>query len=188
MTQPEHTLSAETVQTLVSNHKRFLDFLERRVGSREIAEEILQAAYVKSVERGGELRDEERAVAWFYRLLRNAVIDHYRSAGAQARALDRLEREVANAEPPDEEMEKTICACMGDLIPTLKPEYATLLKQVELEGKSVKEVAEGEGISANNAAVRLFRARQALKQQLERTCGTCTTHGCLDCSCSSAHK
>jgi DNA-directed RNA polymerase specialized sigma24 family protein len=77
---------------------------------------------------------------------------------------------------------------MGELIPTLKPEYATLLQKVELGGKSVREAAEEEGITPNNAAVRLFRARQALKQQLERTCGTCTAHGCLDCSCGSSHK
>jgi RNA polymerase sigma-70 factor (ECF subfamily) len=34
--------------------------------------------------------------------------------------------------------------------------------------------------------VRLHRARQALKRELERSCGTCATHGCLDCTCGAS--
>jgi DNA-directed RNA polymerase specialized sigma24 family protein len=70
----------------------------------------------------------------------------------------------------------------------LKPEFANLLSKVEMQGRSVREVAEEEGISANNAAVRLHRARLALKSQLEKTCGTCTEHGCLDCTCETSQK
>jgi RNA polymerase sigma-70 factor (ECF subfamily) len=33
--------------------------------------------------------------------------------------------------------------------------------------------------------VRLHRARAALKTRLEQSCGTCATHGCLDCTCRS---
>jgi RNA polymerase sigma-70 factor (ECF subfamily) len=47
----------------------------------------------------------------------------------------------------------------------------------------VKAFAEAAGITPNNASVRLFRAREALRQQLQRSCGTCAEHGCLDCSC-----
>ena len=72
---------------------------------------------------------------------------------------------------------------MNTLIPTLKPEYAEILRRVDLEGAAVPSVAAELGISANNVTVRLHRARQALKKQLERCCGTCATHGCLDCTC-----
>ena len=55
--------------------------------------------------------------------------------------------------------------------------------RVDLEGASVPEVAREEGISPNNAAVRLHRARAELFLRLKQTCGTCTEHGCLDCHC-----
>jgi RNA polymerase sigma-70 factor (ECF subfamily) len=71
-------------------------------------------------------------------------------------------------------------------LPTLKPEYAELLRRVDLEERSVPEAAAEVGITPNNAGVRLHRARQALKHQLERSCGSCATHGCLDCSCQRA--
>ena len=66
------------IDTLVANHRQFLTFLERRVGSREDAEEILQDAFVRGFEHAAEIRNEERVVAWFYRVLRNAVVDRHR--------------------------------------------------------------------------------------------------------------
>ncbi|HLM46761.1 MAG TPA: RNA polymerase sigma factor [Myxococcaceae bacterium] len=170
------------VEALVGNHRRFLAFLERRVGSRALAEELLQAAYVRTLEKGGDLEEGEGAVAWFYRLLRNALVDHYRRNAAEGRALAREARE-ASERGPDPELTQTVCACIHDLLPALKPEYAELVRQVDLEGRSVPEVAQEAGITPNNAGVRLHRARQALKKQLERSCGTCASHGCLDCTC-----
>ena len=58
---PEVSPSPETIAVLVDNHRRFLDFLERRVGDRDEAEEILQAAFVRGIERAGEIRDRQRA-------------------------------------------------------------------------------------------------------------------------------
>jgi RNA polymerase sigma-70 factor (ECF subfamily) len=72
---------------------------------------------------------------------------------------------------------------VGRLAGTLKPEYAQALQRVEVDGVSVQAFAAEAGITANNAAVRLFRARKALKKQLEVSCGTCASHGCLDCTC-----
>lgn len=72
---------------------------------------------------------------------------------------------------------------MNGLIPTLKNEYAEILRRVEMEGRTVVEAAADLGITPGNAAVRLHRARQALRLRLQTTCGACTEHGCLDCSC-----
>jgi hypothetical protein len=55
-------MSPDVVAALVEHHRRFRDFLERRVGSRATAEELLQAAFVKGLEKGGELRNGESAV------------------------------------------------------------------------------------------------------------------------------
>src|SRR5688572_29535172 len=79
----------DVTQVLVDNHARFLAFLAPRLGSPEAAEDVLQAAFVKGLEKQDTLRDEESAVAWFYRLLRNAVTDHHRRRGAEERAIPR---------------------------------------------------------------------------------------------------
>lgn len=174
------------VTVLVDHHRRFLRFLEARLGSRAVAEDVLQAAYVKGLERGGELRENESAVAWFYRLLRNALVDHYRHRDAEDRALARHAHEPRA--DPDAELEAAVCECVHGLIPTLKDEYAEILRATEIEGAGVAEAAHRLNITPGNAAVRLHRARQALKQRLETTCGTCTEHGCLDCSCEASRR
>jgi RNA polymerase sigma-70 factor (ECF subfamily) len=72
---------------------------------------------------------------------------------------------------------------VGELVPTLRAEYAEILRRVDLDEEPLSEVARQLGITPNNASVRLHRARRSLRRQLERSCGTCATHGCLDCRC-----
>jgi RNA polymerase sigma-70 factor (ECF subfamily) len=55
-----------------------------------------------------------------------------------------------------------------------------------MDGMPVKAFAEATGISPSNAGVRVFRAREALRKQVVRSCGTCAEHGCLDCTCGQA--
>ena len=90
------------MQALVDNHRMFLRFLERRVGSRETAEDLLQDAFGRALEHLDELRENESIVAWFYRVLRNAVIDHYRRSDAAHRAADAFARDFDEAVPPHE--------------------------------------------------------------------------------------
>ena len=174
---------ADVVHVLVENHRRFLSFLERRVGDRASAEEILQAAYARVVEKGVPAVESEGAVHWFFAVLRNAVTDHYRRRTAEARAIATIADEGI-PEITDPELRAEVCACFRRLLPTLRERYATILEQVDLEDRAVTDVAEELGITPNNASVRLHRARGALRKQLERSCGVCATHGCLECSCS----
>ncbi len=185
-------LSPAVLEILVANHARFLNFLQRRVGSREMAQEILQDAFVRSISRGAaaSLRSDESAVAWFYRLLRNALVDHFRHATVEERGLAALaaEAEVGAGAETDEELVELICACVTNLVATLKPEYAAAIRRVELGGESLEAYASDSGITRGNAAVRLFRARQALRRRVEQSCGTCATHGCYQCECRAEHQ
>lgn len=179
MSKPRPT--AELVSRLVENHRKFRAFLERRVGSGADAEDILQSAYAKGVERGGDLRDGESAVAWFYRLLRNGVADHYRRRARESRAVERAAWDLPESVEP--EVKAAICGCISDLLPALRKEYAEILRRVDLEGRELAAVAAELSVTPGNARVRLHRARRALRDRLEESCGSCTAHGCLDCSC-----
>lgn len=177
--------AADVIERLVSSHRAFLAFLEPRVDDRATAEDILQAAFVRAVDKVDTVTEPESAVAWFYRLLRNALTDHYRRRAREQRALERAEER----EPPrDDEIHDAVCACIDELLPTLEPSYATMVREVDLGGRPVDEVAKGLGITKNNATVRLHRARRALRTRLESSCGTCASHGCFECSCDAAPK
>jgi RNA polymerase sigma factor (sigma-70 family) len=181
--EPDSTFDRERVaNVLVENHRAFLAFLERRVGDRALAEDLLQDAFTRNLDRLSD-RPDEALVPWFYKVLRNAAIDRHRRKGAEERALAAFTQELADAAQPDEEFHREICACVGRLANTLKPEYAEVLRAVDVEETPVKAFAEAAGLTASNAGVRLFRAREALRRQVTASCGTCAEHGCLDCSC-----
>lgn len=176
-------LSQDVVKTLVESHDQFLRFLQSRLGSREAAEDVLQAAFVTTLRHGDEIRERESATAWFYRVLRNAVVDHHRRHAVDAKAMKTRAREAEEVDLPDPELERAVCQCLKAVIPTLKSEYADILQKVEMEGAAVTDVAKAENLTPNNAMVRLHRARKALQGRLVQTCGTCTEHGCLNCTC-----
>ena len=167
---------------LVENHRAFLRFLERRVGDRALAEDLLQDAFTRNLDKLSDVPDEG-LVPWFYRVLRNAAIDRHRRKGAEERALAAFAQELAEGGPPPADLHREICACVGRLARTMKPEYAQVLQAVDVEDTPVKSFADTAGLTTSNAGVRLFRARQALRRQLAASCGTCAEHGCVECSC-----
>jgi len=173
---------ARVADVLVENHRAFLRFLERRVGDRAAAEDLIQDAFTRNMDRLSNLADEA-LVPWFYRVLRNAAIDRQRRKGVEDRALASFTRELASAAEPDDDLHREMCACVGRLARTLKPEYAEVLQAVDVEETPVKTFADPTGLTTSNAGVRLFRAREALRKQVIASCGTCAEHGCLDCSC-----
>lgn len=164
----------------MAQHAKFLGFLSSRVDPA-VAEDILQSAYIKAIEHGEDIRDGESTVAWFYRILRNAITDSYRRQSARARAQESFAAEAPTSYEPD--LEKTACACIGDVIEDLKSEYREAIEQIDLGGMSVQAFAEAQGTSANNASVRLYRARKDLAKKLTTVCGACAEHKCLDCTC-----
>jgi RNA polymerase sigma-70 factor (ECF subfamily) len=185
MHEPSKSLAPAVVERLVADHRAFLAFVERRVESRAIAEDILQEAFVRGLERGGQVRDEESAKAWFYRVLRNAVIDHHRRHGTASRGLEVFASELEGQELPSPDVQDMVCQCITGLTEALKPEYAEALRRIEIEGLAVKDYGAQVGITASNAAVRVFRARKALREHVMRACGTCAEHGCIDCTCGA---
>ena len=180
----DNAVTPQVLDQLVANHRAFLRYVERRVGSRAIAEEIVQDAFVRSLDRGDEIRDS--VVGWFYRVLRNAVIDHQRRQGVADRRLEQFAAELESGGEATGELARIACGCIVQLAETLKPEYADALRRIEVDGVAVKDYADANGISASNAGVRIFRAREALRRQVARSCGTCAEHGCLDCTCDAS--
>lgn len=173
------------LQVLLDNHRLFLAYLSRKVGDRDLAEDILQDAFAKVMARPEMAPTDEGLVPWFYRTLRNAAIDQFRRRGAATRAVEAFSHELETQVEPEEELRAEICECVTRLAVTLKPEYAEALQQIDVGGMPVKDFATQHGLSASNAGVRVFRAREALKKRVTQSCGTCADHGCLNCTCRS---
>lgn len=176
---------SQTIANLTAERDRFLAFVQRRIQDRALAEDILQTAYARAISQAETLKSAERADAWFFRILRNAIIDHYRHRAVEDRTFADWTPETEHpVSPPD--TPANLCRCMNKAIDELQSSYRGLLQEVDLEETPLKDFALRSGITPGAAAVRAHRARRALHQQLLHSCGACAeSAGCLDCTCQS---
>lgn len=187
LSDPEISLSRtrSIVETaLFENHRTFLQFLVRRLGDSDTAEDVLQQFYLRVLNRSSELKAAKSVVAWLYTVLRSVLVDHYRKEATRrqrdteyALMLDLTEESWDVAEPPN-----WGCACLYKVLPNLRPEYSDVLRRVDLGEMPPRHVAMDLGVTANNVRVRLHRARQALKQALLEFCTDCAEAGFFECS------
>ena len=170
-----------SVQLLLGKRSRFLGFVRLRVRDPQAAEDILQLAYLRLFTRLNSLRDFSRASAWFFRILRNLIADHYRS---QHRHPAPVPVEAVESLPAPLTEGNNTCPCASRALERLNPAYAKVLRAVDLADRAVAQYARESNISENNAAVRLHRARRALRSHLVELCGACYGAGCFDCRCA----
>jgi RNA polymerase sigma-70 factor (ECF subfamily) len=170
----------DLIDSLVANRARFVSFVASRVPDRAVAEDIVQLAFARVVEKRAAPTDEARSLAWFYRILLNAVTDFHRRRGAEARGRERFASDpttMAEAGP------RHICGCVRRALAELPERSQEILVDVEVGGMTVSAYATKADISSGNASVRLHRARRLLSATLRNICGTCSLDGCADCDC-----
>ena len=178
----------DVVHRIIGHEPAFRAFLRKRLGNETIVEDVFQQCLLRAVERQHSVKSQDSVVAWFYQILRNAVIDYYRSKSSEEARHQAFEKEAHAVQqqqvPSLDTVKATVCACLDEVVKTLRPSYGELIRRIDLGGESTAEVAKALRISTGNATVRLHRARQALRNSLEESCGVCTKHGCLNCTCS----
>ncbi len=166
---------------LLEGLNEYMAFARKRLSDPELAVDAVQDSLLKALKRANQIRDEKNVKAWFYSILRRTIIDLYRKHDVR----ERLAAQMDQVAGWSEEDELAVCNCMNQLIPTLRPQYATVLQRVDLDGEAPESVAATLGITTNNLNVRLHRARKQLKRRLLQTCGMCAKHGCLNCTCET---
>lgn len=170
---------AALVAELEGHRGAFLAFLRGRLPPGDDAEDLLQRALVRALEKATTVRDLESLVPWFYRVLRRTLADEYARRADDERRQSGLDEGWDEAEPGPVEL----CKCTVGLLRSLRPDYADILRRVDVEGESLAEVARASSITSNNATVRLHRARKALREAVVRCCGVESSRAYVDCNC-----
>ena len=175
--------SRPAIEPLLESRVQFLHFLRSRLPSTD-AEELLQDAFVKSLQKNDEVRDKDKIVAWFYRVLRNSIVDYYRNVGRNPQELTGILADFEQLAIASPETQNEICRCLHPLLKNLRADYREALTTIDLAGGSIRDLADIAGITEGNAAVRVHRARNAMRKQIQMACGTCAEHQCADCDCT----
>lgn len=173
----------ELVETeLLPHRENLLGFIQSKVSDPELAEDILQDSLLKAIQSLPHLDDDDKILSWFYQIVRNRIVDHYRRTDTKSKYFEEYAQEITSFYESEEE-ETTVCQCFRGILDELKPEYSQLIKEMELGDELPEMVADRLNITQNNLKVRRYRARQKLQEKLEVTCGKCAAKGCIECEC-----
>lgn len=172
-------------QRLLAGKQEFLGYLRRRLGSQDEAEDVLQNFSLKVIRSSQSAGSEEKINAWMGQILRNTLIDHYRRRAVRQRAEAAYAVEMTILEQFTEaDTGGDPYRCLHAALPRLRPDHAEILRRADLEEEPRNCIAVDLGLTTNAFNVRLHRARQALRQELETSCPSCRDGNFLDCACS----
>ena len=177
-----HPLAPDLLAAVMAERSRHVAFVRQQMPSVSDPEDVVQLALLRAAQHLGEVRDDEKLGSWFWSILRRTILDE-----AERRTREhRTHAELAQASDGPSPQQVASCACSLGVLEGLKLEYRELLERVDLREESIEQVAASEGISRNNATVRLHRARKAMREALLGHCGTDSLRACQDCGCEDA--
>ena len=160
---------------------RVVSSLRARGHGPEDAQDLFGEALLRAAERRDHLHDLDAAEAWFWQLAHRLAIDeHRRQTRRPLFCADGVE-DLLTA--PPYEPPQSPCACSVAMLEELPDASREILQAVDLGGSAVQDYARDANITANNASVRLYRARKALRDRLYDTCQTTSVAECMDCGC-----
>ena len=184
MEPSDHELIAATLQgdaasfePLVAKYQPRIFATARRYARRESeVEDIVQEIFLKAFQKLGSFRGEAPFEHWLMRLAVRTCYDflrgHQRSRESSFTDISEQETEwlegKAALDPGREDQVAAARALVEKILSQLSPASRMVITLLEIEERSVKEIAELTGWSVPLVKVRAFRARAEMKKQLEK--------------------
>ena len=137
-------------------------------GSLADADDLVQAACLRALDRLGQWQPGSRLDSWMFRILQNLWIDQLRERRGREVAMD--PEDLAERSVGDAAREQEARLALGEVrraVAKLPPEQRAVLMLVSVESVSYKEAAEILDIPIGTVMSRLARARLALGRAIE---------------------
>lgn len=168
--QGEQQLYAE----IVKRYQNFVFTLTLRyTSSREDAEEIAQDIFVKAYRSLSDFRGDSKFSTWLYTIVSTTCISFLRKKKLEIHSLDN-ERVFEAADSHDSGMDanqveqKSRISMVNAAIKLLSPDDAKVIMLFYQGEQSLEEIGNILGVDPNTVKVRLHRARQRLKEKMEK--------------------
>lgn len=180
MNNPLSTPQDQRDQTIAGAVKswggRLFNFVRRRVGSDEDAEDVMQDVWHQlsaqpEVEAIGQLS------SWLYEVARNRIVDRARKSrevlvddvaprGEDGESLGLDQFLVSEDTPEGQYLNRMFWDSLAEALDQLPPEQRFVFVENELEGRPLRELAEETGENIKTLTYRKGAAVQALRRKL----------------------
>ncbi len=171
MTDKDSEISA----VVVRERSRLGNFIRKRIGNPEEAEDILQDVFYEFVEEYRLPESIEQASAWLFRVARNRIIDRFRkkkevpiseTGDEEDYRLD-LALPSPDAGPEAEYARAVLLDALRQALDELPEAQREVFVEHELEGRSFKGIAAQSGVAINTLLARKRYAVLHLREQLQ---------------------
>jgi RNA polymerase sigma-70 factor (ECF subfamily) len=169
---------AESFEPLVVKYQPRVFATARKYARRESeVEDIVQEVFLKAFSKLNTFRSESPFEHWLMRLTVRTCYDHLRAhqrnreqmlAEITDEEVQWLEKVSSSVDAGAEESASAARLVIHKLLQHLSPESRLIIQLLEIEEKSLKEIAELTGWSIPMIKVRAFRARAAMRKILSR--------------------
>ena len=145
----------------------------RMVQGREDAEEVSQDIFVKAYRSLADFRGESKFSTWLYTVVRTSCITFLRKRKLETTSLDN-EKVLVQLENRDSGLrankieQKSRQAMVNEAIGMLSPDDAQVITLFYKGEQSLEEMGAILGMEPNTVKVKLHRARQRLKEKMEK--------------------
>jgi len=184
----ENELDSALVERVQNGDRRAFDLLVRKYQSKVIGlvsryvhsyaecEDIAQESFVRAWRAIGSFRGDSAFYTWIYKIAVNTAKNHLVAMGRRpptgdidaedAVYIPGAERMQDNATPERELMRQQVEQTVFATVQALPEELRTAITLREVEGLSYEEIAIAMACPIGTVRSRIFRAREAIDQQL----------------------
>jgi RNA polymerase sigma-70 factor, ECF subfamily len=169
---------------LVEKYQRKLArLLSRFIRDPAEVEDVTQEAFIKAYRALPAFRGDSAFYTWLYRIGINTAKNYLMAMGRRAPTSTEVEAEDAEGYEEGEQLRdintpesvllsNEIAETVNATIEQLPEELRTAIQLREIEGKSYEEIAEQMKCPIGTVRSRIFRAREAIAEQLRPLLGT----------------
>lgn len=159
---------------LVTRYQNFVFTITLRyTSSREDAEEIAQDVFVKAYRSLADFRGSSKFSTWLYTIVTTSCITFLRKKRLETHSLDdeRVFEQADNQNSgfgANQVEQKSKVAMVNQAIKLLLPDDAKIITLFYKGEQSLDEIGVIMGLEPNTVKVKLHRARQRLKEKMEK--------------------
>ena len=170
----------------VELHADYLfSYVVKRVKSRDVAEDLVQDTFLSGMKAYANFRGDCSERSWLLTILRNKLIDHYRTAGREEPRESFEEFPLSStgdfnswgiwkvyvsnwARDPDKALEsQQFMSALSDCLEKLPEKTRLVFRLKYLSELRAEDICKDLGLSTSNYWVVLYRARMALRKCIE---------------------
>lgn len=175
-------------ELLVIKYQRKVErLLSRLIRDQAEIEDVTQEAFIKAYRALANFRGDSAFYTWLYRIAVNTAKNYLMSQGRRAPTSTGYDAEEAEsfedatglrdiATPEAQLMSKQIAQIVNQTIDKLPEELKTAIMLREIDGLSYEEIAQIMECPIGTVRSRIFRAREAVAEQLRPQMGTSKDH------------